>query len=142
MRSLWRTLVALFAVLPKGAKPFYIWYSVLTAALSILDTAALALIVMTVTPLASDAPISLPLIGVVQPSATVWVVLVVCALFVLKGVLAVTLHWFATRRFARYDKGVSVAYVHMGGRIAVLMNLEVGAGFEKSAEVEELGRIE
>ena len=103
MRSLWRTLVALFAVLPKGAKPFYIWYSVLTAALSILDTAALALIVMTVTPLASDAPISLPLIGVVQPSATVWVVLVVCALFVLKGVLAVTLHWFATRRFARYE---------------------------------------
>ena len=44
------------------------------------------------------------------------------------------------RRFARYDKGVSVAYVHMGGRIAVLMNLEVGAGFEKSAEVEELGK--
>ena len=44
------------------------------------------------------------------------------------------------RRFARYDKGTSVAYVHMGGRIAVLMNLEVGAGFEKSAEVEELGK--
>ena len=44
------------------------------------------------------------------------------------------------RRFARYDKGVSIAYVHMGGRIAVLMNLEVGAGFEKSAEVEELGK--
>ena len=36
------------------------------------------------------------------------------------------------RRFARYDKGVSIAYVHMGGRIAVLMNLEVGAGFELS----------
>ena len=35
---------------------------------------------------------------------------------------------------------MSVAYVHMGGRIAVLMNLEVGAGFEKSAEVEELGK--
>ena len=44
------------------------------------------------------------------------------------------------RRFARYDKGVSVAYVHMGGRIAVLMNLEVGAGFEKSAEVERAGQ--
>ena len=44
------------------------------------------------------------------------------------------------RRFARYDKGVSIAYVHMGGRIAVLMNLEVGSGFEKNAEVEELGK--
>lgn len=44
------------------------------------------------------------------------------------------------RRFARYDKGVSIAYVHMGGRIAVLMNLEVGAGFEKNPAVEELGK--
>ena len=44
------------------------------------------------------------------------------------------------RRFARYDKGTSIAYVHMGGRIAVLMNLEVGAGFEKNPAVEELGK--
>ena len=44
------------------------------------------------------------------------------------------------RRFARYDKGVSIAYVHMGGRIAVLMNLEVGAGFEKNPAVVELGK--
>ena len=44
------------------------------------------------------------------------------------------------RRFARYDKGTSVAYVHMGGRIAVLMNLEVGAGFEKNPAVVELGK--
>ena len=38
------------------------------------------------------------------------------------------------RRFARYDKGTSIAYVHMGGRI------EVGAGFEKNPAVEELGK--
>ena len=44
------------------------------------------------------------------------------------------------RRFARYDKGTNVAYVHMGGRIAVLMNLEVGAGFEKNPAVVELGK--
>jgi elongation factor Ts len=29
------------------------------------------------------------------------------------------------RRFARFDTGVSVPYVHMGGRIGVLVNLEV-----------------
>ena len=28
------------------------------------------------------------------------------------------------RRFARYDTGLNVPYVHMGGRIAVLVNLE------------------
>ena len=44
------------------------------------------------------------------------------------------------RRFARYDKGTSIAYVHMGGRIAVLMNLEVGAGFENNDAVVELGK--
>lgn len=29
------------------------------------------------------------------------------------------------RRFERYDSGVTVAYVHMGGRIGVLVNMEV-----------------
>ena len=44
------------------------------------------------------------------------------------------------RRFARYDTGMNIAYVHMGGRIAVLMNLEVGEGFEKNETIAELGR--
>ena len=44
------------------------------------------------------------------------------------------------RRFARYAAGLNVPYVHMGGRIAVLMNLEVGAGFEKNETIAELGR--
>ena len=41
------------------------------------------------------------------------------------------------RRFARYETGLSVPYVHMGGRIAVLVNLET----ESSADaVVELGK--
>ena len=44
------------------------------------------------------------------------------------------------RRFARYAAGLNVPYVHMGGRIAVLMNLEVGEGFEKNETIAELGR--
>ena len=42
------------------------------------------------------------------------------------------------RRFARYDTGVTVPYVHMGGRIGVLVNLEV-EGIEPAA-VTELGK--
>ena len=42
------------------------------------------------------------------------------------------------RRFARFDTGVSVAYVHMGGRIGVLVNLEVSAGLED--KVTEVGK--
>lgn len=103
MRSIWNTLRQLFEVMPRGARPFYVWYALLTSALAILDTAALALIVLAVTPLASGAPITLPLIGELPQQSTVWVVVIVCALFVLKGALAILLHWFATRRFAKYE---------------------------------------
>ena len=44
------------------------------------------------------------------------------------------------RRFARYETGVNVPYVHMGGRIGVLVNLEVSAGLESHAKVQELGK--
>ena len=116
MKSIWRTLVELFEVLPKGARPFYIWYAVLTGALAILDTVALALIVVVVTPIASGTTMTLPLIGEIPASATVWVVIIICGLFVLKGVLALLLHWWATRRFARYEVDVGDrlfrAYTH------------------------------
>ena len=42
------------------------------------------------------------------------------------------------RRFARFDTGVNVAYVHMGGRIGVLVNMEV-EGIDPAAVV-ELGK--
>ncbi len=44
------------------------------------------------------------------------------------------------RRFARYAEGVSVAYNHMGGRIGVLVNLDVAAGLESNDAVVELGK--
>ncbi|MBR6425783.1 MAG: elongation factor Ts [Oscillospiraceae bacterium] len=42
------------------------------------------------------------------------------------------------RRFERYDTGVSVPYVHMGGRIGVLVNMEL-EGIEAD-KVQELGK--
>lgn len=103
MKSLWRTLIALFEVLPKGAKPFYLWYSILTGALAALDTLALALIVAVITPLATGEAITLPLFGELPMSSTPWIVVVISVLFIGKGVLAAIMHWFATRRFARYE---------------------------------------
>ncbi|MGI5978474.1 MAG: translation elongation factor Ts [Oscillospiraceae bacterium] len=44
------------------------------------------------------------------------------------------------RRFARYATGLSVPYVHMGGRIGVVVNMEVSAGLEQKPEVVELGK--
>ena len=44
------------------------------------------------------------------------------------------------RRFERYDSGTSVAYVHMGGRIAVVMNLDVSDGKGSDDAVIEMGK--
>lgn len=44
------------------------------------------------------------------------------------------------RRFARYADGVSVAYVHMGGRIGVLLNMDITADLAAKPEVVELGK--
>ena len=44
------------------------------------------------------------------------------------------------RRFERYDVGVTVPYVHMGGKVGVLVNLEVTPGLESNEKVIELGK--
>jgi len=44
------------------------------------------------------------------------------------------------RRFARYEGGFNVPYVHMGGRIGVIVNMEVSEGLESKPEVTELGK--
>ncbi len=44
------------------------------------------------------------------------------------------------RRFARYDSGKTVSYIHMGGKIGVLLNMEVSADIAGKPEVEELGK--
>ncbi|MCD7837371.1 MAG: translation elongation factor Ts [Clostridiales bacterium] len=43
------------------------------------------------------------------------------------------------RRFVRYADGINVAYVHMGGKIGVLVNLKA-EGIEDTAAVAELGK--
>ena len=43
------------------------------------------------------------------------------------------------RRFVRYNSGLSIPYVHMGGRIGVIINLDVPAGLEGKEAVVELG---
>lgn len=44
------------------------------------------------------------------------------------------------RRFARFDEGVTVPYIHMGGKIGVLVNLAVSDQLKDSGKVAELGK--
>jgi elongation factor Ts len=44
------------------------------------------------------------------------------------------------RRFARYDTGMTVSYIHMGGKIGVLVNLDVSDNIKNNPAVVELGK--
>ena len=44
------------------------------------------------------------------------------------------------RRFVRYADGVNVPYIHMGGKIGVLVNMEVSDDLKGNAAVVELGK--
>ncbi len=44
------------------------------------------------------------------------------------------------RRFAMYEGGANVTYMHMGGKIGVLLNMEVSDNIKGNAAIEELGR--
>lgn len=44
------------------------------------------------------------------------------------------------RRFERFNDGTSVSYVHMGGKIGVLVNMKVSDNLAGNAGVSELGR--
>lgn len=103
VRELFHTLSELFTVLPAGAKTFYIWYAIATGLLGLIETAALGLMIMVITPVVSGTAVSLPVFGEIPVDWTAWLIVAMCSLFILKGVLAVSLHWFATRRFAKYE---------------------------------------
>ncbi|WP_099331810.1 ABC transporter ATP-binding protein [Actinomyces minihominis] len=103
VRELLGTLSELFEVLPRGAKPFYIWYAIISGTLGLVETVALGLMLLVITPLVTGTQMTLPIFGPIPESWTLGLVLVMCLLFILKGVVAVMMHWFATRRFARYE---------------------------------------
>ncbi|UNX55732.1 ABC transporter ATP-binding protein/permease [Georgenia sp. TF02-10] len=106
MKRLLATLRQLLPLLPAGARRFLNLYMALSAALALLDVAALGLVALTLAPMIQQRPLSLPLVGTVPEDGYVGILLVVCALIVLKGVLALALQWAATRRFASYELAI------------------------------------
>lgn len=103
LRVIWDTLRQLLPLLPGRARRFLLGYTVASAALSLLDIAALGLLALTLGPMILSRPVQLPLIGTVASSGYVGIIAAVSLLIVLKGVLAIVLQWFVTRRFALYE---------------------------------------
>ncbi|MBR22853.1 ABC transporter ATP-binding protein [Chryseoglobus sp. 28M-23] len=110
MIAAWRTALRILDLLPGGAKPFLLIYSITLGLLAVLDAAAVALLAVVIGPILSGGPVDLPVIGVVEEEGLVLLLGVVCGLIITKSVIAVVLLWFATRRFARYE-------LALGGRL-------------------------
>ena len=105
MAALWRTVRALLAVLPAGASRFIVTFAIASAALSILDVAALGLLAVTMAPMLSGTALTLPVLGTLSEPADFRNMLVIVGVLIIsKSVLAITLQWFATRRFAKFEQ--------------------------------------
>lgn len=103
MKSNWRLYREILSILPPKARRFLLVYAILQGLLAIIDAAALGLLAVVLSPLISGNPVELPVFGPVAGSGVVVPLIVVCALIVIKGVLALLLYWAATRRFSAYE---------------------------------------
>lgn len=105
--SLYREVVD---ALPAGGRRFLWTYSWLLAALAVFDAAALALLALVIGPVATGAPVDVPVIGELDTMGIVGAILAVCLLLILKSVFAVLVTWWARTRFPRYE-------IAMGDRV-------------------------
>jgi len=103
MKTLWSALQDLLPLLPGRARRFLTIYIVSTAILALFDVAAMGLLVIVISSVASEAAVTLPVVGELSESATPWLLLIACLLIIVKSSLAVTMHWIATRQFALYE---------------------------------------
>lgn len=103
MKRIWPVLRDLLPLLPDGARRYFSGYMVATTAITALDVIAMSLLALIIGPALSGGTLSLPIIGEISPEALPMIALFACVLIILKSVLSATLHWFATRRFAKYE---------------------------------------
>lgn len=94
------------AALPPGGRRFLSSYSWLLASLAVFDAAALGLLALVLGPVSVGEHVSLPLIGELGNTGLLWAIVAICALLVLKSVLALAVTWWATRRIPRYEIAV------------------------------------
>ncbi|MCA0378191.1 MAG: ABC transporter ATP-binding protein/permease [Actinobacteria bacterium] len=106
MKQIWGILKALLPLLPKGAQRYFVGYMVATTAITALDAVAMALLAIVIGPAITGSSMKLPVIGEMSIDYAPLMVLIALGSIILKSVLSIVLHWFATRRFARYEQEI------------------------------------
>lgn len=106
MKALIAALRSLLPLLPKGAQRFLMRYAITASAVSLLDIVALGLMAAMLAPLATGGQVSLPVIGQIERSQTVWVLALVCFLMIAKSLIALAQQWYVTKRMAEYELAI------------------------------------
>ena len=103
MKLIWTTLRQLLPLLPAKARSFLVTFVAASSALALLDILALAILALSLSAMAQNEAVTLPLVGSIGTDGYVWILATVSGLIILKSALSIGLQWVATRRFARYE---------------------------------------
>lgn len=99
-------LKGLLPLLPRGAQKYFIGYILATTAITALDAIAMALLAVIIGPALTGNPIKLPFLGEVSIEQAPLLAVIALSSIILKSLLTIVLHWFATRRFAKYEQEI------------------------------------
>ncbi|WP_314147048.1 ABC transporter ATP-binding protein [uncultured Leifsonia sp.] len=106
MKALWRTLRELVPLLPAAGQRYLKFYTWFVGLLAVLDAFSLGLLAIVISPLLSGSSLTIPVIGTIDTTGLVWLLVLICVVVILKGVLASLIQYFATRRFAAFELSI------------------------------------
>lgn len=103
MKRVWAVLQDLLPLLPLGAQRYFVFYMIATTVVTLLDVVAMSLLAIVIGPAITGGTLNLPFIGEITPEMAPVLALSALVLIIVKSILSVSLHWHATRRFAKYE---------------------------------------
>jgi len=106
VKALARTLRELVPLLPAAGQRYLRFYSWFVGLLAVLDAVSLGLLSVVISPLLSGSSLTLPVVGTIDTTGLVWILVLVCVLVIVKGILASLIQYLATRRFASFELGI------------------------------------
>ena len=103
VKRVWAVLKDLLPLLPVGAQRYFVFYMISTTVVTLLDVIAVSMLAIIIGPAITGGSLDVPFVGEITPEMAPVVALTALVLILVKSILSVSLHWHATRRFARYE---------------------------------------
>ena len=103
VKRVWAVLQDLLPLLPVGAQRYFVFYMISTTLVTLLDVIAVSMLAIIIGPAITGGSLDIPIIGEITPEMAPVVALTALVLILVKSILSVSLHWHATRRFAKYE---------------------------------------